>query len=59
MPARGVRIPLAPPTAALEKDAFTGYDLKKDPIKLHIPTAIISCVASTIFPCAKRFTKNN
>lgn len=46
-------MPLAPPTAARENEAFTGYDLKNEPTMLQIPTAIISWVASTTFPGAE------
>lgn len=45
-------MPLAFPRAPLAKEALTGYDLKNEPIKLHIPTAIISCEASTTLPRA-------
>ena len=42
IPDRGVLTPLELLTAALEKDAFTGYDPQKEPKILQRPTAIIS-----------------
>lgn len=59
IPAKGVFTPLAPPTAALEKDAFTGYDPNIDPTMLHSPTATISWDASRTFPLAAGKEKNN
>lgn len=35
------------------KAPAVGIDLKNEPRTLHIPKAIISCVASTIFPVAE------
>lgn len=45
-------MPLAFDTADLVNAPHVGIDLKKDPSTLHIPRAIISCVASTILPDA-------
>lgn len=53
IPPNGVLTPLALLTAALEKEAFIGKELKNEPTILQIPTAAISCEASTTFPCAK------
>lgn len=59
MPPKGVLIPLALLTAALEKEALTGNEPKNEPTMLHIPTAAISCEASTTFPRAKNATSKN
>ena len=51
-PPKGVRTPLAALTDVREKDPVTGNDDAKEPIMLLIPIAIISWLASTLFPLA-------
>ena len=51
-PPKGVRTPLAALTDVREKDPVTGNDDAKEPIILLIPMAIISWLASTLFPLA-------
>ncbi len=51
-PPKGVRTPLAELTDVREKDPVTGNDDAKEPIMLLIPMAIISWLASTLFPLA-------
>ncbi len=53
-PPKGVRTPLAALTDERQKDpAVTGKDdAKEQPIMLLIPMAIISWLASTLFPLA-------
>ena len=51
-PPKGVRTPLAALTDVREKDPVTGNDYAKEPIMLLIPMAIISWLASTLFPLA-------
>ena len=52
-PPKGVRTPLATLTDERQKDpAVTGKDDAKEPKILLIPMAIISWLASTLFPLA-------
>ena len=51
-PPKGVRTPLAALTDKREKDLVTGNDDAKEPIMFVIPMAIISWLASTLFPLA-------
>lgn len=53
MPPNGVRTPLASLIAVRVNDPVTGIDRTHDPNILQHPIAIISCVASTVFPLAK------
>ena len=61
-PPKGVRTPLAALTDVREKDPVTGNDDAKEPKILLIPMAIISWLASTLFPLAvlgwNKITKN-
>lgn len=52
MPPRVVRTPLALFTAVRVNDPVVGIDWKKEPHKLHRPSANISWVASIVFPLA-------
>lgn len=53
MPPKGVTTPEELFTAVLVNDPVMGIELNSDPKMLDKPTAIISCVASTVFPLAK------
>lgn len=53
IPPNGVRTPLASLIAVRVNDPVTGIERTNDPNKLQHPIAIISCVASTVFPLAK------
>uniref|UniRef100_A0A6B0U4T5 Uncharacterized protein n=1 Tax=Ixodes ricinus TaxID=34613 RepID=A0A6B0U4T5_IXORI len=54
-PPIGVRTPLLLLMAVLEKLPVPGYALTKDPIRLQMPIAIISCVESKVLPLANAF----
>lgn len=53
-PANGVRTPLELAIALLVKAPQVGSDPNKAPLILQIPSASISCVASTTEPAAKK-----
>ena len=52
MPPSGVLTPELLLTAVLLNDPVTGMEEKKEPTKLQMPSAIISCVASIRCPSA-------
>lgn len=56
-PPRVVSTPLALLTAVLVKEPVVGMDMKNDPSRLHVPSANISWVASTVRPFAIKYFK--